>query len=308
MIMDFKKYQHVERYGTSEVEGIELGECYIFPKIDGTNGSVWVDEVDDIQCGSRRRHLTEEQDNANFWHYAVSSEEMKTFFYNHPELRLFGEWLVPHSLKTYQQNAWKKFYIFDVVEDLPEELPSGEKFRYLSYAEYQPILESFGLEYIPPIKIINNASYEQLIACLDHNSFLIEDGKGYGEGIVIKNYDFTNRYGRTTWAKIVTNEFKAKHSREMGAPTQEGKQMVETEIVEEFCTETLIRKTYAKILVEQEGWQSQYIPQLLNTVYYELVKEDCWNFVKKHKNPSINFKTLLTLCQKKTKTVLAEVF
>jgi len=35
----FMKYQHVERYGTDEVEGIELGETYIFPKIDGTNGS-----------------------------------------------------------------------------------------------------------------------------------------------------------------------------------------------------------------------------------------------------------------------------
>ena len=41
--MEFKKYQHIERLGTLEVEGIELGTCYVFPKIDGTNGSnlVW---------------------------------------------------------------------------------------------------------------------------------------------------------------------------------------------------------------------------------------------------------------------------
>ena len=36
---EFKKYQHVERLGTSEVQGIENGMCYVFPKIDGTNAS-----------------------------------------------------------------------------------------------------------------------------------------------------------------------------------------------------------------------------------------------------------------------------
>jgi hypothetical protein len=34
---DFVKYQHIERYGVDEVNGIDIGTCYIFPKIDGTN-------------------------------------------------------------------------------------------------------------------------------------------------------------------------------------------------------------------------------------------------------------------------------
>ena len=33
--MNFRKYQHIERFGTTEVQDIEIGECYIFPKIDG---------------------------------------------------------------------------------------------------------------------------------------------------------------------------------------------------------------------------------------------------------------------------------
>ena len=41
--MEFKKYMHIERLGTDEVEDIEFGECYIFYKLDGTNGSVWLD-------------------------------------------------------------------------------------------------------------------------------------------------------------------------------------------------------------------------------------------------------------------------
>ena len=34
--MKFKQYQHIERFGTTEVQHIELGECFVFPKIDGT--------------------------------------------------------------------------------------------------------------------------------------------------------------------------------------------------------------------------------------------------------------------------------
>ena len=37
----FSKYQHVERLGTTETNGIEMGMCYIFPKIDGTNSQLW---------------------------------------------------------------------------------------------------------------------------------------------------------------------------------------------------------------------------------------------------------------------------
>ena len=67
--------------------------------------------------------------------------------------------------------------------------------------------------------------------------------------------------------------------------------MVEEEIAKEFTTKALCEKVYAKIKNES-GWQSKFIPRLLNTVFYDVVNEDCWNFIKKYKNPIINFKTL----------------
>lgn len=33
--MEFRKYMHLERFGNDEVQGIELGTCYIFSKLDG---------------------------------------------------------------------------------------------------------------------------------------------------------------------------------------------------------------------------------------------------------------------------------
>lgn len=292
--MEFKKYQHLERFGTTEVQNIELGKTYIFPKIDGTNASVWLNDKGEIQAGSRKRHLTLESDNAGFYAWVKEQSNLLEYLKENPTHRLYGEWLVPHSLKTYKEDAWRNFYIFDVAIDKDESEithAGDDKIKYLHYDTYKTLLEKHNLNFIVPISIITNASYEQLVNQLMKNVFLIEDGKGVGEGIVIKNYDFKNKYGRNTFAKIVTSEFKEKHARTMGAYEIKGKKMVEEEIAKEFVTTALVEKVYAKI-ENESGFNSRAIPRLLNTVFYDVVKEDTWNFVKKHKNPSINFKTL----------------
>jgi len=282
--MEFRKYQHLERFGTTEVNMIELGECYVFPKLDGTNASVWMSKGE-VQAGSRKRHLTLDKDNAGFLEWVEQQANIKKYLKANPSHRLFGEWLVPHSLKTYKDSAWSRFYIFDVCID------SGEELEYLHYDDYKPLLEEFELDYIPYIAKIKNGSYEQFVNQMIHNVFMIEDGKGTGEGVVIKNYNFVNKYGRTTWAKIVTSEFKEKHAKTMGGHEVKGKKMIEEEIAKEFVTQALCEKVYSKI-ENESGFSSKNIPQLLNTIYYDLVREDCWEFVKKNKYPTINFSTL----------------
>jgi len=294
----FRQYMHVERFGNDEVQGIELGGCYVFPKLDGTNASVWF--RDGIQAGSRKRHLSVDEDNAGFCAWAQGDNGLFGFLSDMPHLRLYGEWLVPHSLKTYREDAWRKFYGFDVFDD--------DEDKYLPYEEYLPLLENYGIECIPPLCMMKNATYENLLVELGNNGFLIKDGQGSGEGIVIKNYGYKNRFGRTTWAKIVTNQFKEKHTKEMGAMVKNMKEMTEQTICDEFVTPHLIDKTYAKIVNEMEGWNSKYIPRLLQTVYYDLVNEETWNFVKKLKSPTVNFKTLNGLSVLKIKELRPEIF
>lgn len=301
--MEFRKYQHIERFGTDEVDGIEFGKCYIFYKIDGTNASVWLDKEGKVKAGSRNRELTLENDNAGFYNAIINDERIINYLNTHPSHRLFGEWLVPHTLKTYRQDAWRKFYIFDVCLDKEDGL------EYIPYDIYKPLLEEFNLDYIPPLAIITNPTYESLIKCLEKTGqFLIEDGKGIGEGIVIKNYDFYNKYKRQTWAKIVANEFKEKHHKKMGCPEIKTEKMIEEKIVDDFCTESFIEKEYTKIVIEQNGWQSKYIPMLLGRVFSELIKEESWNIVKKYKNPKIDYKTLNALVIRKIKETKKEVF
>lgn len=189
--------------------------------------------------------------------------------------------------------------MFDVVDD------DG---LFMSYDEYKPLLDFHDIKYIPPIKIIKNGSYDDFVFQMNqNNNFLIEDGKGMGEGVVVKNYSYANKYGRVCWAKIVTSEFKEKHTKEMGAPVTEFK-MVESEIADRFVTQALCEKVKAKIENETGDWKSSYIPRLLNTVYYDLIREDSWEIIKEFKYPTVNFKTLQHFTNNKIKEYLPKVF
>lgn len=301
--MEFRKYQHVERFGTSEVENIEIGTCYVFPKIDGTNSSVWLGDDGMIHAGSRNRELTFEKDNAGFYAAISKDERVMAYLQEHPTHRLFGEWLVPHSLKTYRDDAWRRFYVFDVCVDADNE--TG--LEYLPYEVYQPLVAEFGLDYLAPIRIVKNGCLDDFIKCVNENNFLIADGKGVGEGVVIKNYDFYNRYLRQTWAKIVTSEFREKHHKEMGAPVSANR-LVEEDIVDKFVTRAFVEKEYAKIVNDNDGWTSKMIPQLLSRVFHELITEEIWNILKAFKNPTINFKALNTMTIAQIKRIMPEIF
>lgn len=286
--MEYKKYQHVERLGTTEVQDIEYGECYVFPKLDGTNASAWMYNGV-IRAGSRNRELSLEQDNGGFLAWVSSQENIINYLNENPTHRLFGEWLIPHSLKSYKSTAWRNFYVFDVCIDNHED--EINKVEYLHYEQYKILLDKHNIPYCPPITKITNGSYEQFINQLAKNVFLIEDGQGAGEGIVIKRYDYKNKYKRQSWAKIVTSEFKEKHAKEMGSSEIQGKKMIEEQIAETYTTTALVEKEHAKICLETD-WTSKLIPRLLHTVYYSIVKEECWQFVKENKNPTIDFSRL----------------
>jgi hypothetical protein len=300
--MEFRKYQHIERFGTDEVNGINQGECYIFPKIDGTNGSVWMEDSE-ICAGSRNRKLSYDEDNAGFYKEIIEDEGIERLLIMCPSYRLFGEWLVPHALKTYRDDAWREFYVFDVTcED------EDGTMRYLHYEEYKPLLDSFGIKYIPPICKITDPNYQDLINLLDKNTFLIKDGEGSGEGIVIKNYNYKNKYGRKTWAKIVSNEFKENHGRNTKTKELISKDSIEQKIVDKYCTEALIEKEYAKIVLESGCWSSKFIKMLLSRVYHAVITEESWNIVKTFKNPIVDFKLLNGLVVNKVKMVKNELF
>ena len=337
----FKEYTHVERFGNEGVEGIELGKVYVFPKLDGTNASIWLDEGTNYQttldrervpllgAGSRTRELgLGKEDNAGFLEslfYGGGNKYEALFYHENPKFqcwRLFGEWLVPHSFKGYRPEAWRQFYVFDVYND--------ETNQYLPYEVYQPILEQFGIIYIPPLAIIKNGSYENFLKCVHENFFLCPDGGEPGEGIVIKNYDYQNKFGRQCFAKIVRQEFKELHARTMGAPEINTGSMNEERILNKCLTTLLIEKTINKMVVEgtptptgkirpglegftdmeiiPRGWTSKMIPELFGRVFYDIVTEELFDSLKEINFGTVNFKTLKAMMIMRIKQLKPEVF
>ena len=268
--MKYKKYQHVEKLGSTEVEDIVFGECYIFPKIDGTNAHIWVED-NEFHYGSRRRELSLEKDNAGFMRDALTVPNLENAIWelnaNWDGCHIYGEWLVPHTIKNYKDECWRRFYIFDVV------LRDGEELKYIHYNDYSEVLKKVGYtDYLAPLRIINNPKFEDIQRCAEQNNLFMKDEDSVGEGVVVKNYDYRNKYGRQTWAKLVTSDFKQKHYKEMGAPVANGTAFIEEKIVDEFLTEDIINKVHANIMSEGDGWSSKYISRLLHTCFYDLVR------------------------------------
>lgn len=114
-----------------------------------------------------------------------------------------------------------------------------------------------------------------------------------GEGIVIKNYDYINKYGRRIWAKILTEDFKKnkkEHREKNHIAKMEGN--IELTIINAFLTSEHILKEKHKIEEKYGGWSSKNIFELLNRVYAEFLKDNFEIFLKKYKDPTINFKKL----------------
>ena len=300
--MQYKSYQHIEKLGRDEVEGILKGKCYIQPKIDGTNSVLYLGDDGIVHAGSRKRDLTLTSDNGGFYNAAIRDERVREYLTRHPDHYIYCEWLIPHSIKYYNDNAWQHFYIFDVLE-LNEK--GG---RYLSFDEYVPLLEEYDLPYIPNLAVIEDPTEEQLIEVMKNNHYLVPEDK-IGEGIVIKNYDYKNKYGRTTWAKIVAEEFFDTKSKLRMKNHDLKEANWEKKIANIYITEPVVRKEFAKILNEYpEASRQEIIGRVLNAVYNNFIDEDLITAVKVNKNLVLNFSGLKSESNNIVKETIPELF
>ena len=96
------------------------------------------------------------------------------------------------------------------------------------------------MDNIPAIAILTNPTVDDIKKYLDETgNFLIENG--LGEGIIIKNYDYRSRYGRSTLAKILTEDFyKTKKELNNKNHINNEEVPIEFNIVKAFITPELI--------------------------------------------------------------------
>lgn len=298
--MQYKSYQHIEKLGREECEGILDGTVTIQPKIDGTNSVVFLGDDGNIHAGSRKRELTMDSDNGDFYKTIKQDENINRYLLKHPNHYLYGEWLIPHSIRTYNPDAWKKFYIFDVFE------LDGNYGRYLPYEEYIPFLEEFGLTYIPEVTRLTNPTIQDVADCISKTHYLMPEGC-VPEGVIAKNYDYKNKWGHVVWGKIISEEFFNKKQKLRTKNHEVKSADFETRIANEYISEPMIRKEYAKVLNEYpDAKRQELIGRVLSSVYDSFINEDLLTVVRKNKNCIINFNIMRTQSNNRVKDVLRE--
>jgi len=266
----FRKYEKVSRLGQSDTNGILAnGTVYVQPKLDGTNGSVWYDDGI-IRAASRNRELCLGNDNRGFLAYVSEHKGISDLLEANPSWVLYGEWLVPHTIKEYREEAWNKFYVFDVFD--------GE--RYLLPDDFVHVLQECKVDHVP--------YYAYYIPDLADSisTYLMKDGKK-GEGVVIKNYDFINKFGECKFAKKLNESFKVDSALDRD---KIHRQSVELKIADTTVTNPLVQKTISKI--SPEGFHTRHMSQLLETVFYDVVHEELYDALKKYKWPPVDTRQL----------------
>lgn len=290
--MTFRKYEKIHRLGKEEVEGILEGTVYLQEKIDGANTSIWADNST-IRLASRNQEITSGFN--GFIDYIYDSPQgdgIRRLLCEYPDYRLYGEWLVKHTVQ-YNDIAYKHFYLFDIWDNQKEE--------YLEPLNVSHLAVSFGIEKPWMMDYINSPALEQIIEYVGKSA--IGDR---GEGVVIKNPHFTNRWGNKCHAKLVTNNFMEENALVFGGNNKHAENYNELYIIQKYLNRARVEKICNKIHSEiDEKLDLKHIPRITNTVFYDMITEEAWEIAKLNK--IVDYKVLKNLAMKKSKLLYMEL-
>jgi len=290
--MEFRKYEKIHRLGKDEVAGILEGTCHITEKIDGANLSIWM-SGGVMHVGSRNNDLTKKRDEFNgALHYCNSHEGIRKLLTEHPEFRLYGEWLVKHTL-SYDNTSYKKFYMFDIYL---------EDYGFMSQEEVQIWGEDYKIDTVPDLGIIENPTLEQLNKLIEGKSALGDRM----EGVVIRNMEFKNQFEDFCYAKLVREDFKEDNGVVFGGNNKYADTYWEVYVMNKYIDVARVSKIMNKLQPEvNEKLDMKHIPRVLGMVYHDVITEEAWEIAKKVK--TIDYDALQRICYKKIKQVYVDI-
>lgn len=291
----FKSFIHVERLDDTKIDVKSFldGKIYVFPKLDGTNAVAWADRDGNIHCGSRKREVSLDKDNANFMNWFTtdnSTEKLRAFLIERPNLIVYFEWLAgvdgmkqTGTIKQYlNPGAW----IIGVF--------NTDTGQYVNFDAYYAIISTVYDKIDHPLVILDKPTYEDLVEILDYNHYNLPKDT-LGEGIVFWNYDFKDQWGNFQVAKIVAKEFREQKGKSQKMKMPQTREGIEQNIVDAFVSSADCEKCKQKISVTL-GYEwvnsNKEIGMFLNMLYTDLVQEEMLSIVRRFKNPIIDFSVL----------------
>ena len=281
--MEFKSYPKIHRLGKEETEGILDAPVVVQEKIDGANVSIWLDNKK-IKCGSRTRELTE---GFNGFVDAVKSKgRLLAWFTENPTKRLYGEWLVKHTI-TYPDTAYKKIYLYDIYDDSTESFSTQE--------EVKATAKLLQLEY-PQIFIDNKQVTEKQIKEYVGKTLVPEAANG--EGVVIKRESFKDKWGNHAYAKVVHEKFKEANAIVFGGNNKHSDSYYEMYVVNKYCTLGRVQKIMQKLQAETDKrLDLEHTPQVAGRCLHDMITEEAWEIFQKV--PILDNKKLKSLAMRK---------
>ena len=295
----FKPFIHVERLDETKINVTAFlnGRCYIYAKQDGTNFCAWADDAGNIHCGSRKREISVEHDNAESMFFFTTDrryEGLRNYLINHKDYILYGEYLggeagrkMTGTIKQYLNVGLQVFAIWDTVNNC-----------YLSYEAYANDLTAVFDGVVPPLAILDNPQYDDIISFLNNHYNLPNDV--HAEGVVIYNYNYRDHFGHCTIAKIVAQEYLERKGTSQKIRIPQVREGLEHNIAIAFISSADCEKCKQKIMIANnlEEWQNtgKYIGMFLNMLYTDLVTEEMLSIIHRFKNPIIDFTILKNEC------------
>lgn len=248
----------------------------ITTKIDGANASIaWDETTGKLEIFSRTNMLTSPGSLRGFYDYIKTNVEPKLDLSKNPDLVIFGEWCVGHSIKTYDKSWYNKWRVYDIWNKKLD--------RYMTQDIVASFCSEYGLEYIEQL-------YEGPFISWDHCRSFLHASKAYGpdqEGIVVKNQDKLMSKDRNApaYIKIVNDKFiehmHSKKEKTSADLVKEVEKQKAAELVVNIVTEARVKKAIFKLIDEGQlpielqptdmGKVMKLLPRL---VFDDCVKEE----------------------------------
>jgi hypothetical protein len=200
-----------------------------------------------------------------------ANEKISTALSTQPGLRLYGEWLVKHTI-TYPDTAYRKIYLFDVYDE--------EGAYYWNQDKVAELSAMLDLEYpqlfTPAPVFLKTDEIKEFVG----KSFIAANG----EGVVIKHGGFKNKFGDLVYAKLVHEKFKETNAIVFGGNNKHSEAYNEMYIVNKYCTLGRVQKNMQKLQnITEKRLDMEHTSQVAGTCYHDMITEDIWEIVKKIK-------------------------
>lgn len=296
---EIKKYTKVVRYGKSEtIDVLKQGDIIsITEKIDGANASFRIDNTNDlgISCYSRNNPLDEHNTLGGFYNWVRDNITPIKQLLN-PNYIYFGEWLIKHKV-IYKEECYNNFYLFSIYDIDKEE--------YIDELLMRKEANRLRLKTVECFYYGEFRDYEHLKTFIGKSN--MTEVVNTGEGIVVKNVNYKDRFGKQMFVKLVTDKFaEVQKQKKPKNPCDEvvilTKQVVTKPRIEKILfkltDENKLKQDYA---IEDMGT----ILKLLIPIVYEDVMEEESDMFVNYEEDKIR-KTISKVVPSITKEILKE--